>query len=223
MSSTFQALQLHKALKSINHISMQLQRSWINHLTINTFLTSLYCADLPVKKTQCASERHSCKYTHRHKHNSHTHAIIVCLNLWKCLLKRECFELGFEVGQGGEIPRAGRQQIPHSWGNKTERTVTNRFEIAFRDFQVSCSMIRGFVKSNMCREKLKGKREVYHRSDGRQELWSCICSGISQAANGDHSAVALYGLAMSRAALFWTLCNWPICSAGKPAKTELQQ
>ena len=27
-------------------------------------------------------------------------------------------------------------------------------------------------------EKLKGKREVYCQSDGRQELWSCICSRI---------------------------------------------
>ncbi len=51
------------------------------------------------------------------------------------------------------------------------------------------------MKSDTCREKLKGKREVYRRSDGRQELRSCIRSGISQAANGVHSAVVLYGLA----------------------------
>ena len=30
---------------------------------------------------------------------------------------------------------AGRQRIPDSWGNETERTVANTFEIAFRDFQ----------------------------------------------------------------------------------------
>ena len=36
----------------------------------------------------------------------------------------------------------------------------------------------GFVKSDTCRKKLKGKREVYRRSDSRQELRSCICSGI---------------------------------------------
>ena len=51
------------------------------------------------------------------------------------------------------------------------------------------------MKSDTCREKLKGKREVYRRSDGRQELQSCIRSRISQAANGVHSAVMLYGLA----------------------------
>ena len=34
------------------------------------------------------------------------------------------------------------------------------------------------MKSDTCREKLKGKREVYRRSDGRQELRSCIRSGI---------------------------------------------
>ena len=51
------------------------------------------------------------------------------------------------------------------------------------------------MKSDTYREKLKGKREVYRRSDGRQELRSCIRSGISQAANGVPSAVVLYGLA----------------------------
>ena len=63
------------------------------------------------------------------------------------------------------------------------------------------------MRSYTCRQKLKGKREVYRRSDGRQELRSCIRSGISRAASGVHSAAALYGLAfvffrMSRAALF---------------------
>ena len=63
------------------------------------------------------------------------------------------------------------------------------------------------MKSDTCREKLKGKREVYRRSDGRQELRSCIRSEISQAANGVHSAMVLYGLAFvffrtSRTALF---------------------
>ena len=50
------------------------------------------------------------------------------------------------------------------------------------------------MKSNTCREKPKGKREVYRRSDSKQELRSCIRSGISQAPNGVHSAVALNGL-----------------------------
>ena len=50
-------------------------------------------------------------------------------------MKKESFELGFEVREGGEIPQAGRQRIPDSWGNETERTVANRFEIPFRDFQ----------------------------------------------------------------------------------------
>ena len=51
------------------------------------------------------------------------------------------------------------------------------------------------MRSDTCREKLKGKREVYRRIDGRQELQCCIRSGISQAANGVHSAVVLYGFA----------------------------
>ena len=60
---------------------------------------------------------------------------MVRLDLWKCLLKKESFELGFEVREGGEVPQAGRQRIPDSWGNETERTIANRFETAIRDFQ----------------------------------------------------------------------------------------
>ena len=47
------------------------------------------------------------------------------------------------------------------------------------------------MKSDTCREQLKGKRAVYRRSGGRQELRSCIRSGISQAASAVHSAAAL--------------------------------
>ena len=66
--------------------------------------------------------------------STHTHTMIR-LHLWKCLLKKESFELGFEVREGEEVPQAGRQRIPDSWSNETEITVTNRSEIAFRDFQ----------------------------------------------------------------------------------------
>ena len=59
---------------------------------------------------------------------------MVRLDLWNCLLKKERSELGFDVREGGEIPQAGRQRIPDTWGNETKRTVANRFEIAFRDF-----------------------------------------------------------------------------------------
>ena len=44
------------------------------------------------------------------------------------------------------------------------------------------------MKSDTCREKLKGKREVHRRSDVGK-------SGNSQAAKGVHSAAVLYGLA----------------------------
>ena len=37
--------------------------------------------------------------------------------------------------EGGEIPQAGRQRIPDSWGNETEKMVADRFETAFRNFQ----------------------------------------------------------------------------------------
>ena len=60
---------------------------------------------------------------------------MVCLDLWKCLLKKESFELGFEVRRGGEIWQAYRQRISDSSGNQTERTVDSRFDIAFRIFK----------------------------------------------------------------------------------------
>ena len=60
---------------------------------------------------------------------------MVRLYLWKCLLKEESFKLGFEAREGEEILQVGRQWIPDRWGNETERTVTNRFETAFKDFQ----------------------------------------------------------------------------------------
>ena len=39
------------------------------------------------------------------------------------------------VRENGEIPQTGRQRIPDSWSKETERTVADRFEIAFVDFQ----------------------------------------------------------------------------------------
>ena len=74
-------------------------------------------------------------------------------------------------------------------------------------------MIGECVKSDTCRAKLKGKREVYRRSDGRQELRFCIPSGISQAAHGVHSAVVYYGLALGFFLFFFFLSqNEPSCT-----------
>ena len=44
-----------------------------------------------------------------------------------------------------EIPQAGRQRIPDSWGNEIERTIANRFEIAFGIFK-SFSFDNGRVR-----------------------------------------------------------------------------
>ena len=44
--------------------------------------------------------------------------MMVRLDLWKCLLKKDSFELGFEVREGGEIKVNGRveskEEIPGS-------------------------------------------------------------------------------------------------------------
>ena len=107
-------------------IIMIIKNRKINNNNNNGWL--LYSANPPVKKTHCASTHLSRKYTHRHKHNlplpTHSH-FMVRLDLWKCLLKKESSELGLEVREGGETPQAGRQRIPDSRGNETERTVAN--------------------------------------------------------------------------------------------------
>ena len=83
--------------------------------------------------------------------HTHTHTMVP-LDLWKCLLKKESFELGFEVREGGEIPQAGRQRIPDSWGNETERTVANRFETVLDFSKNSGTRMGGCVESDVCRK-----------------------------------------------------------------------
>ena len=146
---------------------------------------------------------------------------MVRLDLWKCLLKKESFELGFEVREGGEIPQAGRQRIPNSLGNETERTVANRFEIAFRNFQEFCVRWSEGAWSLICAErswKVRGKCTV--------EMTVGMSCDLVFAAEFHRQPTefiqqwpVLYGLAFvffvfffrtSRAALFRTLCSRPI-------------
>ena len=63
------------------------------------------------------------------------HTNMAPLNLLKSLLKQESLDLNFELGLSGEILQTGRQQIPGGWSNETEKTLTDRFQIAFRNFQ----------------------------------------------------------------------------------------
>ena len=60
---------------------------------------------------------------------------MVRLDVWKGLLKKESFELSFELREGGEILQTGRQRIPDRWSDETEKTLANRFQTALRDFQ----------------------------------------------------------------------------------------
>ena len=59
---------------------------------------------------------------------------MVHLDLWKCPLERS-FELSFELREGGKIPQTGRQRIPDIWSDKTERTLANRCQPAFKAFE----------------------------------------------------------------------------------------
>ena len=100
-------------------------------------------------------------HTHTHIHTHHGLSRFV-----EMPVEKGKFWAGLWRQRGWGDSASWQAWIPDSWGNETERTVANRFEIAFRDFQVFHLMIGGCVKSDTCREKLKGKREVCRRSNG---------------------------------------------------------
>ena len=87
---------------------------------------------------------------------------MVHVDLWKGLLKKESFELR----QDGEIPQTGRQHIPDSWSNKTERMLTTRFKTVFQDFQklLIWGTEGAWCSIRVCKAKLKVKKGVYYWS-----------------------------------------------------------
>ena len=66
-------------------------------------------------RTHARAHTHTHTHTHTQTH-THTHTLLR-LDVWKCLLKKESFELGFNIREGGEIPKTGRQRILDSWSN----------------------------------------------------------------------------------------------------------
>ena len=132
--------------------------------------------------------------------------------MWKCLLKKESFELGFEVREGGEILQAGRQWIPDSWSNETERMVTNRIETECSDFQKFLVRWSEGAWSLICAErswKVRGKWtievtvgkscDLVFAADFTGSKWSSFSSGVIWS----HFCF----FRMSWEALFWTLCR----------------
>ena len=71
----------------------------------------------------------------RNQPSSSTHTNVVYLGLLKGLFKLEGLELNFELIQNWEIPQTGRQRIPDRQSDEADRTLTNRFQIASRNFQ----------------------------------------------------------------------------------------
>jgi len=62
----------------------------------------------------------------------------------KSLTKQESLEVGCQLRQSGdlEILQTGRQQVPDRLSDdKTERVLTKRFQIIFRNFKDSCLKI----------------------------------------------------------------------------------
>ena len=76
-----------------------------------------------------------------------------------------------------------------------EQARTKGFEIMFWEFsKASCLRIRGCMKFDMCRAKLKAKGGVHYQSDGVHKLLCCTRSRILQAANAVHLTVVLCDL-----------------------------
>ena len=95
---------------------------------------------------------------------------------------------------------------------KLKERSSRDFRLRFGTFK-SLSLENRSVRdvSDVFRAKPDGRVGVYGRSDGRQELWSCVRSGISQAASGVRLAVVLHGLAFVSPSLntssMWRLCT----------------
>ena len=140
---------------------------------------------------------------------------MVHLDLWNCLFKKEGFELGFEIREGGEIP-TDRQWIPDSLSNENERTVAKRFEIVFTEFQkfltresegawsVMCVQRSWNIKVECTIEVTVGKRcnlvfttEFHKQPMEFIQQWCNIWSRFRF-------------FRSSQAVLPWTLCSQPI-------------
>ena len=95
------------------------------HANIHTDINIIYTHTHTNTHTHTHTHTHTQRHTHTHRDthtHAHTHAcahthIMVRLDLWKCPLEKESFELVFEVREGGEIPQAGTQRIPDSWNH----------------------------------------------------------------------------------------------------------
>lgn len=73
--------------------------------------------------------------TRRHTHDLSSQGCFTRVCEKVCSFKQESLELGFEFRQSGKIWQTGRQRFPDRWIDETERALTNRFQITFRNFQ----------------------------------------------------------------------------------------
>ena len=132
-------------------------------------------------KSQCASTHHSRAYVHVDIH-------IICRHT------NGLPELHFELRHSGEVSQTDRQRTADWRSDQTGRAMTKRFQTAMWKFQ-TLDRLTIRVKPDTCRAKLKGKREVYRRSDGTQKLLTCTGSVMLQAASAVHLTVVLCDLA----------------------------
>ena len=113
-----------------------------------------------------------------------------------------------------------------SWALKSERVGRFR-KLAGNAFQTVRSIKLKERSPTDLRLRLgsfKSKREVFCRTDGRQELRPCIHSRISKAGNGVHSAVVLYGLAFVSSELSELHCSeHPAVDLFVPQANRLRQ
>ena len=144
---------------------------------------------------------------------------MVCQGLWKDLSKKESLELVLHPDRVGRFHRLTGSGLQTDGATKlSERAFTKRFQIRFWNFR---KRIGGYVKFDMCRTKLEGKRGVYCRSDGTQKLLSCTRSGILQAASAVHLTVVLCDLAYLSSDQAVLRCSEPSVSVPQADRPRL--
>lgn len=147
---------------------------------------------------------------------------MVYQGLWKGLfkLKEKSPTLSFKPRQGGDILAANSRQMEwQNWRNAHQKISYYAFEVL-----KSISLMDQRVHEiwYMCRVKLKGTRGAYCQSDGSPKLLHCTYSRILLATNAVNLTVVFNVILLMF--LQNNLCyNWPICSAGWLAQTELQK
>ena len=146
------------------------------------------------KQTQYASI-HAHNYTHADLH------IICCQRnglprfVKKACLKRKVLGWILNLDRVGIFCRLASRELQIDGATKLNERSSKVFRLHFGILKIFSLDDQSVGEVCRCKVKLKGKREVYCRSDVTQKLLPCTCSGILQAASAVHLTAVLRDLA----------------------------